>query len=429
MSAPRTFVGFGFGAIQTGLFLYEAFRSGNFARLVVAEVMPETVAAVRAAGGHYSVNIAHRDRVETVRVGPVEIYNPQVPEDRRKLVEAIASAEEIGTAVPSVKFYESPGAGSLHAVLADGLAAKAARGGPQAVIYTAENHNHAAEILERLVSNALPETVRADALGRVRFLNTVIGKMSGLVDGSSACLAPVTPGASRAFLVEAFNRILITRIDFGRPFARGIAVFEEKPDLLPFEEAKLFGHNATHALAAYLCPLVGAAKVAELRAVPGAMEFLRAAFLEESGAALARKNSSVDALFTPAGYRAYADDLLERMTNPFLADTAERVGRDVERKLGWGDRLVGTMRVAMAQGVSPRRYAIGAAAALAVLDRGLLASNRPVGNVTAGLWAESKPDPAESAAVLGLIEDGRAFLRAWQAAGRPPLEPFLAARS
>ena len=32
-----TFVGFGFGAIQAGLFLYEAYRSGNFGRLVVAE--------------------------------------------------------------------------------------------------------------------------------------------------------------------------------------------------------------------------------------------------------------------------------------------------------------------------------------------------------------------------------------------------------
>ena len=41
----KTFVGFGFGAIQGGLFLYEAFRSGQFRRLVVAEVVPEVVAS------------------------------------------------------------------------------------------------------------------------------------------------------------------------------------------------------------------------------------------------------------------------------------------------------------------------------------------------------------------------------------------------
>ena len=49
--ADRTFVGFGFGAIQAGLFLHEAHRAGRFRRLVVAEVVPEVVAAVRRSGG------------------------------------------------------------------------------------------------------------------------------------------------------------------------------------------------------------------------------------------------------------------------------------------------------------------------------------------------------------------------------------------
>ena len=44
LTGTRTYVGFGFGAIQAGLFLYEAYRSGNFARLVVAEVLPDLVA-------------------------------------------------------------------------------------------------------------------------------------------------------------------------------------------------------------------------------------------------------------------------------------------------------------------------------------------------------------------------------------------------
>ena len=44
-----TFVGFGFGAIQAGLFCYEAARSGAFRHIVVAEIMPTVVADVRAA--------------------------------------------------------------------------------------------------------------------------------------------------------------------------------------------------------------------------------------------------------------------------------------------------------------------------------------------------------------------------------------------
>lgn len=49
----KTFVGFGFGAIQGGLFLEEAWKSGNFSRLVVAEVLPAVVDAVRQNGGRY----------------------------------------------------------------------------------------------------------------------------------------------------------------------------------------------------------------------------------------------------------------------------------------------------------------------------------------------------------------------------------------
>jgi hypothetical protein len=62
LTGTRTYVGFGFGAIQAGLFLYEAFVSGAFHRLVVAEVLPEVVAAIRKAEGRFCVNIAHSDR-------------------------------------------------------------------------------------------------------------------------------------------------------------------------------------------------------------------------------------------------------------------------------------------------------------------------------------------------------------------------------
>ena len=39
-------------------------------------------------------------------------------------------------------------------------------------------------------------------------------------------------------------------------------------------------------------------------------------------------------------------------------------GRDPRRKLAWGDRLFGTMRVALSQAVEPHTLALGAAAAV-----------------------------------------------------------------
>ena len=151
-----------------------------------------------ATPGATRVNVAHADRVEAARVGPVQIENPAAPQDIARLVEAVAEAEEISTAVPSVRFYTGPGPGSIHRILAQGLRKKAAAGGPRAVVYAAENHNHAAEILEAAVFDEIPAAEKARVRERVRFLNTVIGKMSGVIadagEAQARHLATVTPG-------------------------------------------------------------------------------------------------------------------------------------------------------------------------------------------------------------------------------------------
>jgi len=426
LTGARTFVGFGFGAIQSGLFLYESYQSGAFARLVVAEVMPDVVSSIRQAGYQFAVNIAHPNHIETAHIGPIEIENPAIEADRQRLIEAVAQAQEIGTAIPSVNYYATDGPGSLHRVIAAGLQRKAATNGPNAVIYTAENNNHAAEILEEHVMAQIPAAEHATVRAKVRFLNTVVGKMSGIktdpAEIEALHLTPVTPGSARAFLVEEFNRILITKIQFDADdFQRGLTVFEEKADLLPFEEAKLYGHNATHALAAYMGAVCGVQHIADLRQIPGAINFLRDAFIEESGRALVKKYAGLDALFTPEGYQWYADDLLARMTNPLLRDSVERVGRDPERKLGWNDRLVGVIRVALAQGIPPERFAVGAAAALTGLNRNLLAQDTPVAQVLEPLWAAAAPDAAEQAAVLQHIQAGCRRLQRWLTRGTTDL--------
>lgn len=419
LTGSRTYVGFGFGAIQGGLFLYEAFESRNFERLVVAEVVPEVVAAVRAAKGMYAVNIAHADRIERAEVGPIQILNPEVPEDRGQLIDALANADEIGTAVPSVSNYMSSSEGSLHRVLARGLETKIKRGGRRAVVYSAENHNHAAELLYGRVIEQMGVPEKSTLPETTRFLDTVIGKMSRVVTDAAELeesnLAPITPGAPRALLVEAFNHILISQIRFREPFARGIGVFQEKQDLLPFEEAKLYGHNAIHALAAYIGTLRGVDYMSDLMNLAGLLPFLRAAFIEESGEALIRKYRERDRLFTRAGYTEYADDLIARMLNPYLRDTVVRVARDPQRKLGWNDRLIGTMRLALAHEVEPSRFALGTAAALESLTRAQAHVDWDA--TLMPLWEDAKPAANEVAQILALIESGQEKLTRWRAAG------------
>ena len=108
MVADKTFVGFGMGPIQAGLFALEAFRSGRFGRIVIAEIVPELVAQIRAADGRFAVNVAHAERIEVSEVGPVEILNPNEAADREVLIEAIAEANEVAGKKYTVQHMTHP---------------------------------------------------------------------------------------------------------------------------------------------------------------------------------------------------------------------------------------------------------------------------------------------------------------------------------
>jgi len=409
------FTGFGFGPIQGGLFVKEAFQSGNFTRIVAAEIDAELVDAVGANKGSYYVNVAGADGIEVLKIDNVELLDPNVAGDNQILLEVLAESTEITTCLPSVDFYESDGTGSVASLIAEGLKNSKANA---TIIYSAENNNHAAEILEKAVA----KKVGAPLQKRVQFLNTVIGKMSRVVIDPSVLgtpygeiaelkLKPIAPGIKRAFLVEEFNRILVSRTQIA-DFKPGIEVFIEKDDLLPFEEAKLYGHNAIHSLLGFLGAVSGYTGMTELKADHAIMEIGRAAFLQECGAALIKKYAQLrDELFTKAGQRRYAEDLLERMTNPYLADTVARAGRDVVRKLGINDRIFGTMALTLEYGTEPNNMALGAMAGIAVLLDKAEENNLPA-DLRFGDWR--KLDDAKIEKIINWLWKGQTSTYAQQ---------------
>jgi mannitol-1-phosphate 5-dehydrogenase len=399
-ASGNAFVGFGFGPIQTGLMLLEAVQSGSFGSYTVAEVDQRLVDAVRANGDVVAINIAAGDGIRVTRLSGIRLLNPRVPADREKLTAAIRESPEMATAVPSVSLYGAGGRSSIAAMLAESAAEE-----KQRIVYTAENDNFAAEKLEKEMA-ACGGAPRGTAL---QLLNTVIGKMSGVISSESEMkelgLAPLVPGFDRCVLVEEFNRILVSRVRLPG-FVRGIRVFQEKDDLLPFEEAKLYGHNAIHALLGCLARLRGHEVMSDIRRDEDLLDLGRRAFREESGAALVRKHGSgagADPLFTERGWSAYAEDLLQRMTNPWLHDRVERVIRDPVRKLGWNDRFFGTMRIALSQGISPRAMALGAAAALSYAQEQDTDSSPPRAAL-ARIWGEEATGPDREACIQLVLE-------------------------
>lgn len=130
---------------------------------------------------------------------------------------------------------------------------------------------------------------------------------------------------------------------------------------------------------------------------------------------MCQRHAGVDPLFTQAGWQEYAQDLLRRMTNPFLQDRVDRVIRDPQRKLAWDDRLIGTIRMALEYGIEPRRYALGAAAAVELLLAGKPQQSVPA--LLEGVWGEIDDSHDHMTSIIDRIREAQNELQKRYPAG------------
>lgn len=327
--SERIFLGIGAGPIQTGIFVAGA-AAGGFDRIVLADVDTVLVEALRRHRS-ITVNTAGVDAVRSDRYAPVEIYNPDQAADRALLIEAAAQAAVINTALPATKFYRF-----CAPWLREGFERNPAA---HRLVYTSENSTTAAAELAETIGESFPATY---------FLDTVIGKMSKVFEAEESALAPLTPGYRRGHLVEEFNTIYTS--DAPGAAESGIVGLHPRKDLVPFEEAKLYGHNASHLVLALLARQRGCRCMSEAARIPELTETTRRVLVEECGLALRRKFAGSDPFFEPEAYTRWADELIRRMVSPLLNDEVARVGRDLARKLGWQDRLIGAIRLCESTG-------------------------------------------------------------------------------
>ena len=418
-SGSRRLVGLGFGAIEAGLFVYEAYRAGDYAPPLVIDVRADLVAGLRAEGGHFRVNIARTDRVDVVEVGPMIVADSTVASEADLIVEAIAGADELASALPSVAFYRTDEANSPHRLLAEGLRRRT-RTEPL-IIFCAENHRSAAALLEAAVLEVVPVGERDAVRGRARFVDTVIGKMSGVITDKSELrahgFATITSALPAAFLVEAFDRILVSPVGAGstrgcRCCARSTTSRHSRmPSSWATTRPTPWPASWARCWAWRWWPTCARSRARWTSCVRPSST--------ESGATLRRRWEGADELFTEHGFEAFADDLLERMVNPHLADTIERAARDPRRKLGWDDRLVGLVRLGLAEDVPTPRYAMGVAAGLDVLRASETDHGYDADLLRAG-WPDGL-DPDEVGLVIDAVAEGRERLERWRQRGsRPP---------
>jgi len=250
------------------------------------------------------------------------------------VAEELAEADIAATAV---------GARALDAViplLAEGLRQRWKRYPQRALdVILAENLHAAAAYLRERLRKALPEEYPLEEL-------------VGLVESSIGKMVPIMPEEERAkdpllVFAEPYNTLILDKKGFRNtvPPVPGLA---PKENMKAWVDRKLYLHNLGHACAAYFGFEAAPERVYvyEVLAEKNVREQTRKAMYE--AAAILHREYPAD--LPEDDLAEHVEDLLRRFANQALGDTVYRVGRDLYRKLGKQDRLVGAMLLGLKHG-------------------------------------------------------------------------------
>jgi mannitol-1-phosphate 5-dehydrogenase len=344
MDAPRRIVQFGAGNIGRSLVGQLFSRAGW--EVVFVDADERIVEALRSRGSYTVVVKDDLPPGEPAEIR-VEAVTGLHARDTDAVAEAVASCDMVGTAVGGAVLPK------IAPTLAAGLAK---RTGPLDCILC-ENVRDAAALMRRELAAHMPEGFPLDA--RAGLVNTSIGKMVPIMPGEVRERDPLEVWAER------YNRIIADAEGFVRPppEIEGLVL---KANFQAYVDRKLFIHNGGHAAAAYHGFLAGKTCLWECMETPA----VRA---EAEGVMWEGARALIDAYpgeFDEANQREHIEDLLARFHNKALGDSVFRVGRDLPRKLGPEDRLVGGLRFVRARGGEPVhiRRAIAAALHFAATD-------------------------------------------------------------
>ncbi|MBE6642685.1 MAG: mannitol dehydrogenase [Ruminococcaceae bacterium] len=296
----------------------------------------------------YPIYITNGDSYDKYTVTNVRAVNGK---DENAVAEEIATADVMATAVGVniLKFIAKP--------LAAGVEKRASINGKPLNIIICENKIDADKYLRSLVNEHLTEA------GKKYFEEQV-----GLVEASIGRMVPATPDNIKAenFLAVCVEPYCTLPVD-KNGFKGEIPEIKNMEPFAPFEffiQRKLFMHNMSHAVTAYLGNLCGYEYIWE--AIDDArIRYVALRALLESALAM-HKEHGVDI----ADLLDHCYDLLNRFTNKLLGDTIARVGRDTQRKLNKEDRIVGALNLCKKNGVDAKYLYVAVAAGLRFAPEG-----------------------------------------------------------
>ncbi|MDR2850216.1 MAG: mannitol-1-phosphate 5-dehydrogenase [Verrucomicrobiota bacterium] len=337
-----------FGAGNIGRALAGPVFSRAGYRVVFVDAVPEIVSALQTRRA-YRVVVK-----DTLPPGAPEAFTvPDVDgidvRDAEAVKTAVARADLIGTAVGAAHL---PG---VLAAIASGLPLR--NGRPVSLLFCENLHGLSALARGVLAKNLPAGFPLAEQVGLVE---TSIGKMVPLMPAEVRRRDPLEVWG------EAYNAIIADRNGFIGPLPDGVEGLLLKSCFQAYVDRKLYIHNLGHAACACHGFLRGHRLICEAVSDTAVHDETRAVMAGSARALIRRYPSE----FNEANQTEHVDDLLRRFGNRLLGDTVFRVGRDLPRKLAPGDRFIGGLRLAQAEGgdIAPVCRAIAAALRFAAAD-------------------------------------------------------------
>ena len=336
----KTFVQYGAGNIGRGFIAQLFSEAGYFVHFI--DVDPRVINALNTQK-RYPVDIVSNSGNSEVWVENVDCLNGL---ETGNVADAIANCDLMATAV---------GVNVLPRIVPNIVAGFRKRieiqNGKPLNIIICENLIDADKLLYKLMTELLNDE-------EIIAFNEKVG----LVEASVGRMVPqMTEEQKKDNLlrvcVESFCELPVNKA----AFKGGIPNISNLLPFAPFDyyiQRKLFIHNMSHAMTAYLGSILGCEFIWQAINNPVIKKITERAMTESAQALSKKFNIPLQSI------KENIEDLLKRFGNVELGDTVQRVGKDTKRKLSANDRFSGAIKLCEEEGIVPAYIPIGIAAGL-----------------------------------------------------------------
>ncbi|KAE8155837.1 mannitol-1-phosphate 5-dehydrogenase [Aspergillus tamarii] len=303
---------FGGGNIGRG-FVAEFLHAADY-EVVFIDVMDSVINSLQQTPS-YDVTEVSEEGESTKTITNYRAINSKTHE--ADVVQEIASADVVTCAVgPNILKFIAP-------VIAKGIDARTEQK-PVAVI-ACENAIGATDTLHGYIKQHTNPDRLETLSERARFANSAIDRI----------VPNQPPNSGLNVRIEKFYEWAVETTPFGEWGHPDIPAIHWVDHLEPYIERKLFTVNTGHATTAYYAHKRGKKMIAEALEDPEIRETVHKV-LEETASLIVSKHE-----ISEQEQKEYVDKIISRISNPYLEDNVERVGRAPLRKLSRKERFIG----------------------------------------------------------------------------------------